>query len=79
VGLTVVFYGFTVVNDEVTIKLLAHLLLPLHGEWRWCDDKHPLGTTTGDEFLNNDAGFDSLPETDFVPDQVAVIVRVQDP
>ncbi|AAC82882.1 unknown (plasmid) [Halobacterium salinarum NRC-1] len=77
VGVPVCANRLAVVDNEVPVELLAHLLLPLHGEWCWRDDEHPLGTTSGDEFLCNDTGLDSLPKADLVPDEVAVVVRVQ--
>jgi len=69
--------GLAIVDDEVLVELLAHFLLPLDRKRSRRDDQDPLGTTAGDEFLDNDTGLDCLPESDFVTDEVAVVVRIE--
>ena len=67
-----------VVDDEVAVELLAHLLLPLNGQRRRGDDEHPVGSVACDELFDDDPGFDGLPEADLVTDEVAVVVGVED-
>ena len=77
VGLPVCTDRLAVVDDEVAVELLAHLLLPLDGQRRRRDDEHPVGSVACDEFFDNDAGFDGLPEADLVANEVTVVVGVQ--
>ena len=69
--------SLAVVDNEVPVELLAHFLLPLYGKRGWRNDQDPLGTTAGDEFFDNNTGLDSLPESDFVTDEVTVVVRIE--
>jgi len=66
-----------VVDDEVAVELLPHLLLPLDGQRRRRDDEDSVGPVASDELLDDDAGFDGLPEADLVADEVAVVVGVE--
>ena len=76
-GLPVCTDRLTVVDDEVAVELFAHLLLPLDGQRGRRDDEHPVGAVAGDELLDDDPGFDGLPEADLVADEVAVVVGVE--
>ncbi len=68
VGLPVCTDRLAVVDDEVAVELLAHLLLPLDGQRGRRDNEYPIGPVACDEFLDNDAGFDGLPEANLVAD-----------
>ena len=76
-GLPVCTDRLTVVDDEVAVELFAHLLLPLDGQRRRRNDEYPVGAVAGDELLDDDPGFDGLPEADLVADEVAVVVGVE--
>jgi hypothetical protein len=52
--------------------------LPLDGQRCRRDDEDSVGPVAGDELLDDDAGFDGLPEIDLVADEVAVVVGVED-
>jgi len=76
-GLAMRSDSLSIVDDEIPVELLSHLLLPLNRQWCGSDDEDAFSTFTGDEFLYDDASFNGLPETDLVTDEVPMVVRIQ--
>lgn len=56
---------------EVQVELLVHFLAPLLAQRSGAQDEHPSRQTPQGEFLDRQAGFDGLTETDLVGEDSA--------